>query len=146
MTPNKDPIKAVEEFMDRWTINWDEHLQSYRDMLTEDCSWENEGWPAAVGPDEAIEKILIPCREMLGLDTLEVITTEICYDEKSHLVWTERIDTIIDKDGNKRPEGVDIAGIMWLAPDNRIRRWREYLNPNVPIGWLSDEQRAAMGL
>lgn len=122
----EDQIRqAIIAFFEQWGQSHDDLRASHFEMFTEDCVWENPGFPTTRGPEEAVRLMVEPARQALGLDTIRVDILRIAVSDG--VVWTERIDDLLRSDGSVIVS-VPIVGVMEMARDGRIRRWREYFD------------------
>lgn len=115
----------ILEFFEQWGVDYDAMCKSYYDLFTPDCAWENQGFPTAYGPHEAIEKVVKPCNEGLGMATIKVEIRNI--GESDGIVYSERIDHIVRQDGSISIS-IPVTGVMEFAADGRVTHWREYFD------------------
>jgi len=97
--------------------------QSFRDYFTDKTIWENVGWSRSVGIEEAIA-INDLFREKAGMAAIRVENLAVC--ETGNKVLTERIDHILDKDGNVLASP-PLMGIFEFE-NGKIVAWRDYFD------------------
>lgn len=137
MSATEDPVvDRILRMFDAWGESNDAMRQSLFDNFTDDCVWENPGFPAAVGPQAGVELVIAPARERMAVELIRVITLRITHQDG--LVWTERIDDLLRADGSVVLSAL-LAGVMQVDADGRIRAWREYSRH------LDAAERAALG-
>jgi limonene-1,2-epoxide hydrolase len=119
-----DEVKQrVLKMFEDWGRSYDSLCESIEENFSSECVWENPGYPASVGPQGAIDVCLDPPRRDQGLDTIKVEVRRITHQDR--LVWTERVDDLLDADGNLILSAL-VVGIMELDGQGRIHAWREY--------------------
>lgn len=126
MPSNEQNIARVRAFFAQWGRGYDELHASYGQFFSADCVWENSGFPATHGPEEAVAVMLEPARESMALDTIKVDIEHIACEHD--VVFTERVDHLVRTDGSVIVS-VPLVGVMEIADDGRVRRWREYFDP-----------------
>lgn len=136
MTSIQDPvITRILRMFERWEESNEAMRQSLFDTFTDDCVWENPGFPAAIGPQAAVDLVVAPGRERMDVDRIRVITLRITHQDG--LVWTERIDDLLREDDSVVLSAL-LVGVMEVDDDGRIRAWREYSKH------LEPDERAAL--
>ncbi|HUR52286.1 MAG TPA: limonene-1,2-epoxide hydrolase family protein [Mycobacteriales bacterium] len=94
-----------------------------RKHFTEDCVWEQSGFPTTTGPEEAAA-LLAGMVESIGLARIEVEYRHIASTED--VVLTERLDWLVRSDGSRMGPGV-VVGVAEFR-DGKISAWREYFD------------------
>jgi limonene-1,2-epoxide hydrolase len=94
-----------------------------RKYFAEDCVWQQSGLPTTTGPEEAVA-LLDSLVDSIGLAGLEVEYLHVASNED--VVFTERLDWMIAKDGN-RLGPVVVVGVTEFR-DGKITAWREYFD------------------
>ena len=97
--------------------------EAVRKHFAEDCVWQQSGLPTTTGPEEAVA-LLDSLVESIGLASLEVEYLNVASNDD--VVFTERLDWAIDKDG-KRLGPVVVVGVAEFR-DGKISAWREYFD------------------
>jgi limonene-1,2-epoxide hydrolase len=122
--PESDEVtRRILKMFEDWGRSFDSLRQSIVDNFSAECVWENPGYPPAVGPQGAIDLCLDPPHLNEGLETIKVTVVHITH--QGRLVWTERLDDLLDADGTLILSAW-VAGIMELDDEGRIHAWREY--------------------
>lgn len=105
--------------------------QSFRDYFNADTVWINVGMATTTGPDEAIA-LNAHLASAMGLATIRVENLAVA--ETGNKVLTERIDWILDKNGEAVMK-VPVMGIFEIE-DGKITAWRDYFDTaaNSPPG------------
>src|SRR5262245_13955199 len=91
--------------------------------FTDDCVWQQSGFPTTTGPDEAVA-LLDSLVDSIGLASLEVEYLHVASNDD--VVFTERLDWMIAKDGS-RLGPVVVVGVAEFR-DGKISAWREYMD------------------
>jgi limonene-1,2-epoxide hydrolase len=125
MATAAENIAAVRDFFEKWGTDYERLHASYGEFFTGDCVWENAGFPTCTGPVEAVEVMLVPAHDDLGLATIKVDIEKISGD--GDIVWSERIDHLVRADGSVIAS-VPLVGVMQFADDGRVQHWREYFD------------------
>jgi limonene-1,2-epoxide hydrolase len=122
--PEPDAVvtRILKMFAD-WGVSYDAMCRSFDSAFAADCVWENPGLPPTVGPRQAVELAVVPCRENWGVETIRVRVDHITHHDG--LVWTERLDDLLTPDGTLVLSAL-VAGVMEIDGDGYIRSWREY--------------------
>lgn len=121
-----DPKTLVLDFLARWSISRDAIHAAIRERFTATTIWENVGLATTTGPDEAIA-LMDQLRASHGVETIAIETLNISAD--GGVVLTERIDRMIDADGNE-PFFGRCMGVFEIDGD-RIRAWRDYFDTAI---------------
>lgn len=116
-------IATVQNFFGRWNTSYDEMCASFRETFAADAPWlAAPGIPETRGASEAIA-VLDQFRAGFNLATVKVVFTRIAQAED--VVWTERVDDIIDAAGNVIVS-IPVAGVLELDSDGKIASYRDY--------------------
>jgi limonene-1,2-epoxide hydrolase len=94
-----------------------------RKHFTQDCVWEQSGFPTTTGPEEAAD-LLAGMVDSLGLASIDVEYRHIASGED--VVFTERLDWLVQKDGSRMGPAV-VVGVAEFR-DGKISAWREYFD------------------
>lgn len=135
MTSGQANIERVRAFFDDWDRGYAQLHASYGAFFTEDCVWENSGFPTCIGPKEAVEVMLEPAHEELGLETIRVDIEKISAD--GDIVWSERVDHLVRADGSVIAS-VPLVGVMVFAENGRVRHWREYFDSKAMLDAIAE--------
>jgi limonene-1,2-epoxide hydrolase len=100
-----------------------------RKYFTHDCVWQQSGIPTTTGPEEAVA-LLDSLVESIGLATLDVEYLHVA--SVDDVVFTERLDTLIAKDGSRQEPGVVVS--ITEFRDGKISAWREYFDTSTLAG------------
>ena len=125
VTPVKTNSEIIRDFMAEWTKGLDSTYQSIRDNFTPSTVYENVGYPATVGIEDAVAfsknvfKVLGVAREEVDMDTLAIT-------ESGDKVFSERIDRLFLPDGSELM-AVAIMAIFEMK-EGKIAKWREYFD------------------
>lgn len=113
-------IALVKGHLAAWG-NIDRFIETIADTCTEDLLWANSGLPTTQGLDQARKMLrqFGTAFRAIEVDYLSVI-------EVDDRVWTERIDYMIDHQGN-RALTCPTMGIFEFRGD-RICAWRDYFD------------------
>lgn len=133
-------IPSVLEFFKLWESDFDTMCRSYHDFFTADCAWLNQGFPITHGPDEAVEKVVEPCRVGLGMETIRVEILNIA--EAGDTVFHERIDHIVSDEGTV-VMSIPVTGVMDFSPDGRVHDWREYFDSKPILEFMASRSALA---
>ena len=118
-----DHIATVENFFERWATGNQEFCDSFTDTLAADAPWlAAPGIPVTHGPAEAIA-LLDQFRAGYNLASVRVDMVRI--GQTGDVVWTERIDDIMDPDGNVIVT-IPVAGVLTLNDAGQITSYRDY--------------------
>lgn len=121
-------------FFRRWEVDYEEMCASYYELFTPDCLWENMGFSATHGPEEAVKSGLDPVHEM-GMETIKVDVPRI--GEADGVVWSERVDHVLRADG-ALGFSVPVVGVMTFTEDGRLAEWKEYFDHNPIVGFMRE--------
>lgn len=129
-----DHVSTVETFFKRWAVSFEEFCQTFTDTFTDDAEWlAAPTVPVTTGPDEAIA-LLKQFQAGFNMATVRVDMLRI--GQTDDVVWTERLDHIIDPDGNVIVS-IPVAGLLTLDDAGRITSYRDY--------WDMQEMNAKAG-
>lgn len=116
-------ITKVEYFFARWSISYGELCAAFTDTLTADAPWlAAPGIPETHGAAEAIA-LLDQFRVGYNLETVQVRMVRI--EQTGEVVWTERTDDLIDRDGTVIVS-IPVAGVLTLNDSGKITSYRDY--------------------
>jgi limonene-1,2-epoxide hydrolase len=135
MAGRQENIETVRAFFDQWGRDYGQLHASYGAFFTDECVWENSGFPTCTGPVEAVEVMLEPAHEELGLETIKVDIEKISAD--GDIVWSERVDHLLRADGTVIAS-VPLVGVMVFADNGRVRRWREYFDSKAMLDAIAE--------
>lgn len=116
------PSEVVCQFLARWEIPGDLD-QAFRDYFTDTTVWENVGWATTVGAEEAVT-LNRGYEEKLGMATIRVENLAVA--ETGNKVLTERIDHILDANGNTLVAPL-VMGVFEVEGD-KIIAWRDFFD------------------
>lgn len=116
------PSETVTRFLARWADPAD-FEQSFRDTFTPATVWENVGMAKTTGLDEALA-LNKSFESSLGAVSIKVENLAVA--ETGNKVLTERIDTMLDRDG-KAVLAANVMGIFEIE-DGKIVAWRDYFD------------------
>jgi len=94
-----------------------------RKHFTDDCVWQQSGFPTTTGPEEAAA-LLAGMVESIGLARIEVDYLHVGIGKD--VLFTERHDWLVQTDGNRMGPGV-VVGVTEFR-DGKISAWREYFD------------------
>jgi limonene-1,2-epoxide hydrolase len=94
-----------------------------RKHFTEDCVWQQSGFPTTTGPEEAAA-LLSSLVDSLGLASIDVEYLHVASSE--NVVFTERLDWLVQRDGTRIGPAV-VVGVTEFR-DGKISAWREYFD------------------
>ena len=94
-----------------------------RKYFTEDCVWQQSGFPTTTGPEEAVA-LLASLVESIGLASIDVEYLHVASGE--NVVFTERLDWLVQRDGTRMGPAV-VVGVTEFR-DGKISAWREYFD------------------
>jgi limonene-1,2-epoxide hydrolase len=120
--PMPSPSETVTTFLARWEEPGGLD-QAFRDYFTDTTVWENVGWATTTGAEEAIA-LNHGYEEALGMAAIRVENLAVA--ESGNKVLTERIDHILDKDGNVLV-APKVMGIFEVE-GGKIAAWRDYFD------------------
>lgn len=114
---NKDLVlKHLQGFADI-----DSYLETLVETVTEDLEWANSGFPTHYGLEQA-RGALHRLNEKLRGIRIECLSIA----EEGNQVLTERIDYMVDKEGNTLLT-LPCMGIFTIE-NGRIKSWRDYFD------------------
>jgi limonene-1,2-epoxide hydrolase len=118
-------VESVLKFFDEWDTDFETMCQSFWKYFAPNAVWWNTPrFPQVTGVEEAVEKILRPSNESaLAMDRIRVDTLNIT--QVDNLVYNERIDHIIRKDGSVALS-IPIAGVIEFDDNGQVVEWRDY--------------------
>jgi limonene-1,2-epoxide hydrolase len=117
-------IESVfREVLDANTVSVQAAQAAIRKHFTNDCVWQQSGFPTTTGPEEAVA-LLDGMVESLGLASIEVEYLHIASSED--VVFTERLDWLVQSDGTRMGPAV-VVGVTEFR-DGKICAWREYFD------------------
>ncbi|MCW2543292.1 MAG: limonene,2-epoxide hydrolase [Frankiales bacterium] len=94
---------------------------SVRKNFTEDCRWQQSGFPTTTGPEEAAA-LLGSLADSIGMVRIDVEYRHVaCTDD---VVFTERLDWLVQADGTRLGPGVVVSIAKFR--DGKISSWSEY--------------------
>jgi limonene-1,2-epoxide hydrolase len=103
----------------------DVFLDSYREALTDDCTWYMQGWPHVIGIEE-LEHQLYVLNALLGVIANPILEWRDI-DAHEDRVYFERKGSFADRDG-KTIATWDIFGAFHFNEDGKIYRIRDYFD------------------
>ncbi len=121
-----DPIETVKQFfasMDTTSI--DDCAKALASQVTDDFVWENSGLPTVNGPQGGAD-FLTSFSQAMPMTGIKV--DWIAVAAAGNIVVTERIDHMVDAEGNKLLS-LPLAGTLEVAEDGKIKAWRDYFDP-----------------
>jgi limonene-1,2-epoxide hydrolase len=122
--PVEVSIESVfREVIDANTVSVEAAQAAIRKHFTEDCVWQQSGFPTTTGPEEAVA-LLESMVDSLGLARIYVEYLHVASAED--IVFTERLDWLIQHDGT-RMGPVVVVGVTEFR-DGKISAWREYFD------------------
>jgi limonene-1,2-epoxide hydrolase len=124
------PTEIVTRFIDLWEQP-DGFTEAVETYFNPDTVWENHGLLTTTGPEEALG-FYRQFSAQTGMTGMRIETLAIA--ATGNKVLTERIDWILDKDGEAVMK-VPVMGIFEIA-DGKITAWRDYFDTaaNSPPG------------
>jgi limonene-1,2-epoxide hydrolase len=119
-----DNVRQVKEFFSRWEKSFEELCNSFHDFLAPDGMWENVGFIATYGAEQAVKDVLEPAHAK-GMGTIKVDIERI--GEVNSVVWSSRVDHILLPDGSLAMS-VPVVAIMEFTPQKKVSSWKEYFD------------------
>jgi limonene-1,2-epoxide hydrolase len=117
-------IESVfREVLDACTVSVEAAQTAVRTHFTDDCVWQQSGFPTTTGPDEAVA-LLASMVDSLGLASIDVEYLHVASSED--VVFTERLDWLVQHDGSRMGPAV-VVGVAEFR-DGKISAWREYFD------------------
>ena len=117
-------IESVfRQVLDANTVSVAAAQAAIRKHFTEDCVWQQSGFPTTTGPEEAAA-LLENLVESLGLASIDVKYLHVASSED--VVFTERLDWLVQRDGTRMGPAV-VVGVTEFR-DGKICVWREYFD------------------
>jgi limonene-1,2-epoxide hydrolase len=117
-------VKRVKEFFGRWETSFEELCNSFNDLLAPDGVWENVGFIATYGAEQAVKDVLEPAHTK-GMGAIKVDIERI--GEVNSVVWSSRVDHILQPDGSVAMS-VPVVAIMEFTPQGKVSSWKEYFD------------------
>jgi limonene-1,2-epoxide hydrolase len=130
-------IAKVEGLYGAWESSWESMCASYFDLFKPDCVWENQGFPTTHGPQEAVDLVVKPCNEKLGMDRIRVENLHL--GEVGDAVCWERIDHIVRADDSVAIS-IPVVGIMEFDAELMLQRWREYFDSRPIFDFMAAQE------
>jgi len=116
------PSEIVTRFLARW-VDPADFNQAFRDSFTPATVWENVGMATTTGIEEALA---LNASFEASLGAVAIRVENLAVAEVGNKVLTERIDTMLDRDGNA-VLSAQLMGIFEVA-DGKITAWRDYFD------------------
>jgi limonene-1,2-epoxide hydrolase len=120
MPSNEDVLRAV---LGAVSESVEAGQAAVREHFTDDCVWQQSGFPTTTGPDEAAA-LLAGMVESIDLARIEVEYLHVASGDD--VVFTERHDWLVRRDGSRMGPGV-VVGVTEFR-DGKISAWREYFD------------------
>jgi len=117
------PTEIVSAFFAEWTKSEEAIYQSLRDYLSADAVWENVGVATTKGPEEGVAFLQAFFKDF---NVGKMVVDMIHISESGNAVLTERVDRLIDTDGNEL-FGIRLMGALEVQ-DGKITAWRDYFD------------------
>lgn len=114
------------------TVSVEAAQAAVREHFTEDCVWQQSGFPTTTGPEEAAD-LLAGLVDSLGLARIEVEYLHV--GNGPDVVFTERMDWLVQHDGNRMGPAL-VVGVTEFR-DGKISAWREYFDTSGFVHMLS---------
>lgn len=118
-----DPTATVAAFLERVDTGLDGFAAAVRRWFTPQTVWENVGMSLTTGPDEALT--VIDGMKTAGIAAMRVENLAVA--AVGNRVLTERIDYMVDANGNTR-RVVRTMGIFEVSETGEIIRWSDYFD------------------
>jgi limonene-1,2-epoxide hydrolase len=106
-----------------------------RKHFTDDCVWQQSGFPTTTGPEEAAA-LLASLVESIGLASIDVEYLNVASNDD--VVFTERLDWLVQADGTRMGPAV-VVGVTEFR-DGKISAWREYFDTSGFAHVIGDPQ------
>jgi limonene-1,2-epoxide hydrolase len=120
MPSNEDVLRAV---LGAVSESVEAGQAAVREHFTDDCVWQQSGFPTTTGPEEAAA-LLAGMVESIDLARIEVEYLHVASGDD--VVFTERHDWLVRRDGSRMGPGV-VVGVTEFR-DGKISAWREYFD------------------
>jgi limonene-1,2-epoxide hydrolase len=120
MPSNEDVLRAV---LGAVSESVEAGQAAVREHFTDDCVWQQSGFPTTTGPEEAAA-LLAGMVDSIDLARIEVEYLHVASGD--HVVFTERHDWLVRRDGSRMGPGV-VVGVTEFR-DGKISAWREYFD------------------
>jgi len=117
--------------LDANTVSVEAAQAAIRTHFTEDCVWQQSGFPTTTGPEEAVA-LLESLVDSLGLARIDVEYLHVASSED--VVFTERLDWLVQRDGTRMGPAV-VVGVTEFR-DGKISAWREYFDTSGFVDML----------
>jgi limonene-1,2-epoxide hydrolase len=114
----------VRDFIDSWMNPLPDVIAAYEKYMTDEAVWENVGFPATRGKAAILSKLRMT-KEVFGDYHVGVEILNMASNDD--VVFTQRIDTGFDSDGNALLSE-PCAGVFTVV-DGRITHWIDYFDP-----------------
>jgi limonene-1,2-epoxide hydrolase len=121
MRPSNEAV--FREVLDASSKSVEAAQAAVRKHFTEDCVWQQSGFPTTTGPEEAVA-LLASLVESLGLARIDVEYLHVASGDD--VVFTERLDWLVQADGTRMGPAV-VVGVTEFR-DGKISAWREYFD------------------
>lgn len=118
-----DPIAIVEDFLKSWMPDRHSIHAAIRRHFTDATVYENVGLSVTTGPEEAIA-LMERFRKAKGMEAIRIEVLAIA--ASGGTVLTERVDHLIDADGNDYHAG-RCMGVFEVS-GGKITAWRDYFD------------------
>ena len=117
-------IEAVfRDMLDACSQSVEAAQAGVRKHFTEDCVWQQSGFPTTTGPEQAAA-LLASLVDSMGYARIDVEYLNMASND--HVVFTERLDWMVQQDGSRMGPGV-VVGVTEFR-DGKISAWREYFD------------------
>jgi limonene-1,2-epoxide hydrolase len=120
MPSNEDVLRAV---LGAVSESVEAGQAAVREHFTDDCVWQQSGFPTTTGPEEAAA-LLAGMVDSIDLARIEVKYLHVASGDD--VVFTERHDWLVRSDGSRMGPGV-VVGVTEFR-DGKISAWREYFD------------------
>ncbi|HLM17504.1 MAG TPA: limonene-1,2-epoxide hydrolase family protein [Acidimicrobiia bacterium] len=122
---------VFRQVLDANTVSVEAAQAAIRTHFTEDCVWQQSGFPTTTGPEEAVA-LLESLVDSLGLARIDVEYLHVASSED--VVFTERLDWLVQRDGTRMGPAV-VVGVTEFR-DGKISAWREYFDTSGFVDML----------
>jgi limonene-1,2-epoxide hydrolase len=122
--------QVVRDFFDRLAVtDFEKGRLAFGEMITDDCTWANTGFPTAAGKDACLAT-WDGFNQAFGFTGVRVETIAIA--ASGDTVVTERIDHLLNAAGEVLAS-IPLAGTL-VVRDGQIAAWRDYFDPRPFVG------------
>ena len=121
-----DREKVVFDLLTGMSPSQSEVQAVYDKYLSEDCVWENTGFPASKG--RAATNGLLSALFSGGFQAMDQSVTNLLSNEK--VVVAERYEKMLRKDGSVIVE-FPITGVFEFNEQGKICAWRDYFDASL---------------